>query len=59
LTIRSANGSSLLAGVGASYTLDGHLSIRLDYLRVDKTGDDNSVGKFSVNAATVGVSYTF
>jgi len=59
LTLRSANGSSLLAGVGASYTVDGHFSIRLDYIRVDKTGDDNSVGKFSVNAATAGVSYTF
>jgi opacity protein-like surface antigen len=48
-----------LAGVGASYTVAGHFSVRLDYLRVNKTGDENSVGKFTVNAATAGVSYTF
>jgi opacity protein-like surface antigen len=48
-----------LAGVGASYTIGGHVSIRLDYLRINKTGSDDTIGKFSVNLATAGVSYTF
>jgi|SRR5580658_361516 opacity protein-like surface antigen len=58
-TIASKSGSSLLAGVGASYTIGGHVSIRLDYLRINKTGSDDTIGKFSVNLATAGVSYTF
>jgi len=57
-TDASKTNSSLLAGVGASYTVAGHWSVRLDYLRVNKTGDSD-VGKFSVNLATAGVSYTF
>jgi opacity protein-like surface antigen len=48
-----------LAGVGAAYTVGGHVSIRLDYLRVNKTGSSDATGKFSVNMATAGVSYTF
>lgn len=55
----SNSSSSLLAGVGASYIFGGHWSVRLDYLRVNQTGDSNNVGKFSVNVGTVGVSYTF
>jgi hypothetical protein len=55
----SKSNSSLLAGVGGAYTFGGHWSIRLDYLRVNQTGDTNSVGRFSVNLATAGVSYTF
>jgi len=55
----SKSNSSLLAGVGGAYTFGGHWSIRLDYLRVNQTGDTNTVGKFSVNLATAGVSYTF
>jgi hypothetical protein len=55
----SKSASSLLAGVGASYIIGGHWSIRLDYLRVNQAGDNNNVGKFSVNVGTVGVSYTF
>jgi hypothetical protein len=51
--------SSLLAGVGAAYTIGGHVSIRFDYLRVNKTGSSDTTGKFSVNLATAGVSYTF
>jgi opacity protein-like surface antigen len=58
-TPSSKSGSSLLIGVGASYTIEGHWSIRLDYLRVNQTGDSDTVGKFSVNLATAGVSYTF
>ena len=55
----SKSSSSLLAGVGGSYIIGGHWSVRLDYLRVNQTGDNNNVGKFSVNVGTVGVSYTF
>lgn len=58
-TVSSKSSSSLLVGVGASYTIEGHWSIRLDYLRVNQTGDSDTVGKFSVNLATAGVSYTF
>jgi opacity protein-like surface antigen len=49
----------LLAGVGAAYSFAGHWSVRVDYLRVDKTGDSGSSGKFSVNVASAGVSFTF
>jgi len=56
---QSNTGSSLLAGVGASYTAWGHWSFRLDYLRANHTGSNNTVGTFSVNLATAGVSYTF
>lgn len=52
-------GSSLLVGVGASYSFAGHYSVRMDFLRVNDTGDSGTTGKFSVNMATVGVSYTF
>jgi opacity protein-like surface antigen len=58
-TPTSKSESSLLAGVGAAYTVGGHVSIRLDYLRVNKTGSSDATGKFSVNMATAGVSYTF
>jgi OmpA-OmpF porin, OOP family len=55
---QSKSKSTLLAGVGASYTMAGHWSVRIDYLRVNKAGDDD-VGKYDVNLATAGVSYTF
>ncbi|HME41108.1 MAG TPA: outer membrane beta-barrel protein, partial [Steroidobacteraceae bacterium] len=58
-TPTSKSASSLLAGVGASYTIGGHVSIRLDYLRVNKTGSADTTGKFSVNLATAGVAFTF
>jgi opacity protein-like surface antigen len=56
---QSKSGSSLLAGVGASYAFAGHYSVRIDYLRVNDSGDSGTTGKFSINMATVGVSYTF
>jgi opacity protein-like surface antigen len=58
-TIASKSSSALLAGVGASYTIGAHVSIRLDYLRIDKTGSNDTIGKFSVNMAAAGVTYTF
>ncbi len=55
----SKTGSSLLAVAGAAYTFAGHWSVRLDYVRVNKTGNDAAGGKYSVNLASAGVSYTF
>jgi hypothetical protein len=57
--IQTHNGSSLLAGLGAAYTFAGHWSLRLDYLRVNDAGAGAIVGKYSVNLATVGASFTF
>jgi hypothetical protein len=51
--------SALLVGVGGAYSFAGHWSVRLDYLRVNKTGDSATSGKYSVNLATAGVSFTF
>jgi opacity protein-like surface antigen len=58
-TAQSKSTSSLLAGIGGSYTIAGHWSMRLDYVRINDTGDKATVGKFSVNLATAGISYTF
>jgi hypothetical protein len=55
----SKTSSSLLAGIGGAYTFAGHWSVRVDYLRVQKTGDSASSGKFSINVASAGVSFTF
>jgi opacity protein-like surface antigen len=55
----SQNGSSLLAGLGASYTFLQHFSVRLDYFRINDAGDGASVGKYSANLATIGATYTF
>jgi hypothetical protein len=56
---QSRSGSSLLAGVGAAYALDAHWLVRLDYLRINDTGDSSVTGRFSVNLASVGVSFVF
>jgi len=55
----SSSASSLLLGLGAAYTFDGHWSVRLDYLRVNQAGDSTTVGRYSVNLASLGASYTF
>jgi len=57
-TAHSKNGSSLLADLGAAYTVAAHYSFRVDYLRVENAGD-SSTGKFSVNVLAAGVTYTF
>lgn len=56
---QSASASSLLAGVGGAYTFAGHWSVRLDYLRINRAGDGNTVGNYSANLATAGVTFTF
>jgi opacity protein-like surface antigen len=58
-TVETANRSSLLLGLGASYTFAGHWSTRLDYLRVQQAGDSASVGKYTAAMLSVGASYTF
>jgi opacity protein-like surface antigen len=50
--------SSLLAGLGTAYSFGGHWSLRLDYLRINKTGS-SEIGKYNVNIASAGVSFTF
>jgi hypothetical protein len=57
--VQSTSTSSLLVSVGGAYTFAGHWSIRLDYLRVNQAGDDKTVGKYNVNAASAGVAFTF
>lgn len=55
----SKSTSSLLAGIGAAYSIAGHYSIRLDYLRIQQAGNSDTGGKFNVNVVTAGLSYTF
>ncbi len=50
--------SSLLAGLGTAYSFGGHWSLRLDYLRINKTGS-TEIGKYNVNIASGGLSFTF
>jgi hypothetical protein len=57
-TAHSKSGSSLVADVGAAYTVAAHYSFRVDYLRVQNAGDSGT-GKFSVNVLSAGVTYTF
>jgi opacity protein-like surface antigen len=59
VTPQSKSTSSLLAGIGAAYTVAGHWSVHLDYLRVDQAGDSSTVGKYNVSVASAGLSYTF
>jgi opacity protein-like surface antigen len=56
--VQTANGSSLLLGLGASYTFAGHWSARLDYLRVEHAGD-STTGKYNASYLAVGASYNF
>jgi opacity protein-like surface antigen len=57
-TEQTANRSSLLAGLGASYVFAGHWSARLDYLRVQQAGD-SATGKYNAAMLSLGASYTF
>jgi opacity protein-like surface antigen len=57
-TVQTANASSLLLGLGASYTIAGHWSARLDYLRVEHAGD-STTGKYNASYLALGASYNF
>ena len=56
--VQTANRSSLLGGLGASYFFLGHWSARLDYLRVQHAGD-SATGRYNAGILAVGASYTF
>lgn len=58
VTRTNASGSSLLLGAAGTYTIDGHWSARVDYLRVNQAGVA-STGRYNADALTLGVSYTF
>jgi len=58
-THETKNGSSALAGLGAAYTMFGHWSAHLDYIRVQHAGDSATVGSYNLDLLTVGLSYTF
>jgi hypothetical protein len=51
--------SSLMAGVGAAYTIAGHWSARIDYLRVQKAGSSTKAVVYNVDMAALGFAYTF
>jgi hypothetical protein len=55
----TANTSSLLVALGAAYTFAGHWSARIDYFRVNQAGNSSTVVKYSVDMATVGLSFTY
>ncbi len=59
VTPQSTSTSSLLVGVGAAYTIAGHWSAHLDYLRINQAGDSTTVGKYNATLASAGLSYTF
>jgi opacity protein-like surface antigen len=54
----SVTRSSLLVGIGASYSFGEHLSLRIDYDFVSRAGD-SSTGRYNVSLPTVGLSFTF
>lgn len=54
----TSNSSSLLAGIGLSYTFAGHWLAKLDYLRVNQAGDDKTM-KYDISVASAGVAYSF
>jgi opacity protein-like surface antigen len=57
-TEQKSNGSSLLLGLGTSYSFLGHWSARVDYLYVHQAGD-SATGKYSAAMLAVGAAYTF
>jgi hypothetical protein len=55
---QSTSKSSLLIGAGGGYTFAEHWTVRLDFIRINQAGD-TSVGKFNVDLASAGVTFTF
>jgi opacity protein-like surface antigen len=55
---QSATKSSLLVGAGGGYTFGEHWTVRVDYILISQAGD-TSVGRFNVDLATAGVTFTF
>jgi opacity protein-like surface antigen len=55
----SQNTTSVLASVGASFTLTSHCILRMDYLRVQKIKEKALDRDFNVDGVTAGVAYVF
>jgi opacity protein-like surface antigen len=54
----TSNSSSLLAGVGVSYSFAGHWLAKLDYLQVNQAGNNKTM-KYDIGMASAGVAYAF
>jgi OmpA family protein len=54
----TSNSSSLLAGIGVSYTFEGHWLAKLDYFRVNQAGSDKTM-KYDISMASGGIGYAF
>jgi len=55
----SETSTSLLAGVGGSYIISSHCTIRLDYIRIEHVGEQLFERAFNVDLVTAGLSYVF
>jgi opacity protein-like surface antigen len=55
----SENSTSVLASVGASFTVTTHCVLRLDYLRIQKIKEKALERDFNVDGVTAGVEYVF
>lgn len=58
IVVASKSTSALLVGAGTAYALGQHWSVRLDFLHINKTGNTDT-GKFNIDMATAGISFTF
>ena len=54
----TSNSSSLLAGVGVAYTIDGHWLAKVDYLHIGQAGSDKTM-KYNIGMVSAGLTYAF
>jgi len=55
----SANSTSLLLGIGGSYTATEHLIVRLDYFHLNDIKEEGFNAKFDADIVTAGMTYQF
>jgi opacity protein-like surface antigen len=55
----SQSSTSLLASVGTAFTLTTHLTLRLDYLRIQKIKEKGLERSFNVDGVTAGAAFVF
>ncbi len=55
----SKTSTSLLAGVGTSYIVSSHCTVRLDYIRIEHIGENLFDRTFNVDLVTAGLSFVF
>jgi OmpA-OmpF porin, OOP family len=55
----SKSSASLLADIGASYILNAHWVLRLDYIHLNQLGEKILSKSFNVDLLTAGVTYAF